>query len=497
MPDSKNLEKYQVQSYKKKHQSKKQHTACDEVSHNKQLSTSYKKNWRFRCRVENSDSTFQRPNGKRQYSRNSLKHNKSINSKNGKTWRRQSQRRAVDRGTSQPSNRGNQRASNRSTVRKKTSQRIENIRLVEPTVNLSPNLNQTCTNIFLKNCSMVQVPRRTCAKLITSLNKWKRYHEHSIDVNCDSVPKSFSDVIFKQSCPLLGTIKCDLYLQMRQNISFYNRGKLNSKSFAERLKICKASLFNGQLSIRRAATTFQVRSCDAINLLVGKKNARKKLQENHSSMLQQLKNKFQNASDYTQSTNGDTYQDIGMKRNDRDSKALTKKKKFHFLNQKIAHLEKVMAENIDVFKEIEMINDRHANAGDTGELLVLNNLLSGENAPPRKSFFTEEQLKKLNATAIENNQPVPYPKTPDFLFNEMVYINGKPVRWIDSKNCLIIPGLTLPPLLRKFKKQIDSYNQYYGPGLIIWHSCFFETNKSMYKFQSQVQELCMLPPREV
>jgi len=50
------------------------------------------------------------------------------------------------------------------------------------------------------------------------------------------------------------------------------------------------------------------------------------------------------------------------------------------------------------------------------------------------------------------------------LFKQIVNINGRCVRWVDSKNTLILQNLTIPPQVAKFRQQINAYVDSFGPG---------------------------------
>lgn len=63
-------------------------------------------------------------------------------------------------------------------------------------------------------------------------------------------------------------------------------------------------------------------------------------------------------------------------------------------------------------------------------------------------------------------------KTPDFLFTEVHYIFGKKVKWIEVKNCFIIPGVTPDKMQREFKSQVESYVNDHGHGAVYWHVNF-------------------------
>ena len=131
-------------------------------------------------------------------------------------------------------------------------------------------------------------------------------------------------------------------------------------------------------------------------------------------------------------------------------------------SEKVKKMQVLMAQNQATLKEVDALNDTVAQLGDSGEEVILDLLKAC--AVPRDSFWTEEDLKAQNALAIQEGRDPPHQRTPDFLFKEEVIINGKPVRWIDSKNNLIIPGITIPPQLSKFRRQINAYVDSIGPG---------------------------------
>lgn len=63
--------------------------------------------------------------------------------------------------------------------------------------------------------------------------------------------------------------------------------------------------------------------------------------------------------------------------------------------------------------------------------------------------------------------------TPDALLTTPVWIMDKEVRWIEAKNCVMLPGITPPSILEDLEKQVAKYVERFGPGAILWTKCGF------------------------
>lgn len=118
--------------------------------------------------------------------------------------------------------------------------------------------------------------------------------------------------------------------------------------------------------------------------------------------------------------------------------------------------------------------------GDRGET-ILQNCLARAGLESSKHYYTEEhQRQKYKAS------DTPRGTTPDILFldNCEVFVDGRPVKWIDAKHTLLMPDVTDSSILRRFMNQIRSYVDAYGPGAIFWSpstvapACIHETMDS-------------------
>ena len=105
---------------------------------------------------------------------------------------------------------------------------------------------------------------------------------------------------------------------------------------------------------------------------------------------------------------------------------------------------------------------------------------------PRDSYKTEEEMKEHNMQARRQHRTMPFARTPDFLFRENVIINGKECAWIDSKDVLLVPGLTPAREIESLQRQIDDYTHMYGPGAIIWHGMILEDTCDLFEHSDQV-----------
>ena len=62
--------------------------------------------------------------------------------------------------------------------------------------------------------------------------------------------------------------------------------------------------------------------------------------------------------------------------------------------------------------------------------------------------------------------------TPDFLFDPPLMIHGKDIHWIDVKNSLCIPNVSLDSQ-SDIKQQADKYVKRFGQGAFVWTKCGF------------------------
>ncbi len=94
---------------------------------------------------------------------------------------------------------------------------------------------------------------------------------------------------------------------------------------------------------------------------------------------------------------------------------------------------------------------------------------------PRWRFWTEKELVAMNERARLVRLPVPFPRTPDVLFRkDAVVVNGRQCAWLDSKNMLLVPGVSAPQELDSFRAQVDAYCELFGPGAVVWHRPFLK-----------------------
>ena len=129
--------------------------------------------------------------------------------------------------------------------------------------------------------------------------------------------------------------------------------------------------------------------------------------------------------------------------------------------------------------------------GKSFEGLVLQILL--DHGVPRSSFKTDEEISEINERATKNYEIKPFPRTPDFLFDKVVKINGFPVKWIDCKNCTVINGLTDEGEVESFSGQIKDYCRFFGSGLILFHRPYMATTKDLYDHPQMVQHAGVTP----
>jgi hypothetical protein len=114
---------------------------------------------------------------------------------------------------------------------------------------------------------------------------------------------------------------------------------------------------------------------------------------------------------------------------------------------------------------------------------------------PRSRFWTEAELMAMNRRArAAGAATVPYPRTPDVLFRRggggaagaPVLVNGRPCSWLDSKNMLLVPGVSEPQEVEGFLAQVDAYCELFGPGAVVWHRPFLEDLADLLAQPAQV-----------
>ncbi len=85
----------------------------------------------------------------------------------------------------------------------------------------------------------------------------------------------------------------------------------------------------------------------------------------------------------------------------------------------------------------------------------------GKEGEERIKRFLEKRGIKF---ARESELKTKYEKTPDFLLDKWVHLNGEPVRWIESKASI---G-DMDKVKRDYKKQLSRYMEMFGPGAIVY-----------------------------
>jgi len=103
-------------------------------------------------------------------------------------------------------------------------------------------------------------------------------------------------------------------------------------------------------------------------------------------------------------------------------------------------------------------------AGTSTEDLLVRELLRA--GLQRRDFLTEDQLRDTQQQTYGSN----FLPTPDVLFRRPVVISAgmRPVRWIDAKDVVIMPGCTMHVRIRKFREQLEKYTRFYGEGAVVW-----------------------------
>jgi len=108
--------------------------------------------------------------------------------------------------------------------------------------------------------------------------------------------------------------------------------------------------------------------------------------------------------------------------------------------------------------------DRRGNEGEAGVERLLQD--SGLKA---SSDYTTEKDRVVSEC---EEQPEGYRATPDFLFDPPLVIHGKVIRWIDVKNSLCIPDVSIDSQ-SDVKLQAQKYVKRFGQGAIVWTKCGF------------------------
>jgi hypothetical protein len=92
------------------------------------------------------------------------------------------------------------------------------------------------------------------------------------------------------------------------------------------------------------------------------------------------------------------------------------------------------------------------------------------------SDYTTEKDRVISEC---EEQPEGFRATPDFLFDPPLVIHGKVIRWIDVKNSLCIPNVSIDSQ-SSIKLQAQKYVKRFGQGAIVWTKCGF--TESLDKF---------------
>lgn len=82
----------------------------------------------------------------------------------------------------------------------------------------------------------------------------------------------------------------------------------------------------------------------------------------------------------------------------------------------------------------------------------------------RTDYYTEDDLKQIQIELFDKV----YCPTPDILFKKQVLLDGRPVRWIDVKNTLVVPGCTMRKRYDLLQDQLEKYSRFSGEGAVMW-----------------------------
>ena len=130
-------------------------------------------------------------------------------------------------------------------------------------------------------------------------------------------------------------------------------------------------------------------------------------------------------------------------------------------------------------------------AGLDGEARVEAALLAA--GIPRAAFKTEADLVAENEAARAASQPPPHARTPDILFvDDSIHVNGRRCAWVDSKNTVVLPGVSDPRQLTQLCQQIDAYCDLFGPGLIVWQRPHVQELTDQFACPKMVAQASML-----
>jgi len=102
----------------------------------------------------------------------------------------------------------------------------------------------------------------------------------------------------------------------------------------------------------------------------------------------------------------------------------------------------------------------------------------------RDKFLTEDDQKK----SMPDDEIVA--ATPDVLFKEPITLFGRQVFWIEAKNSLIIPEVSLQSKIDDLVAQVVKYNAAFGPGAILWTKMGFSESIQIL-LESSYSTLCL------
>ena len=90
-------------------------------------------------------------------------------------------------------------------------------------------------------------------------------------------------------------------------------------------------------------------------------------------------------------------------------------------------------------------------------------------------YITEDQIRGRGGQKY-GNKYVNAKITPDLLLRDPIQLSpeGQHIHWIDAKKHFVDPSLSPEPFIEQFCRQIETYVQAYGPGLVVWGKNFSE-----------------------
>jgi hypothetical protein len=109
----------------------------------------------------------------------------------------------------------------------------------------------------------------------------------------------------------------------------------------------------------------------------------------------------------------------------------------------------------------------------------------------KDTYLTEEDMNNCNRYAGKKYKAKPYLRTPDYLFNNTIKINGAAVKWIDCKKCVIFDMLTPQEEIDDYRAQINDYCRMFGPGLIVFHRPSFENTFDLYDKPEMISHMML------